>query len=74
MQFSTWAVEPDVLTPACLSHSAEVVYSELGTKGHRTFGLRMCVFVLMCSVLGGGREQRKQQRMPGDGLPKTEHQ
>lgn len=43
-----WLDEPDVLTPACLSYSAEVVYSEFGTKGHTAQGVCLCLWVCAC--------------------------
>lgn len=60
-----WLDEPDVLTPACLSYSAEVVYSEFGTEGTHCPGgvfvpvglcVRVCpcMCVLGCEGEGGG--------------------
>ena len=42
--------EPDVLTPACLSHSTEVVYSKQGTRGHTAGRGGVCVCV--CARVG----------------------
>lgn len=52
---ATRAAEPDVLTPACLSYSAEVVYSEWGTRGHTAQGVCLCVPMYVCwGVKGEG--------------------
>ena len=72
---TTWAAEPDVLTPACLSYSAEVVYSEWGTRGYTAQGgVDVCVLMYVCRWGGRRRCERQENawwwvtknRAPGD--------